>query len=547
MPVAKPKFAPLKFPLGGVYRRLALAQQPRQTTYSALNVWPDDVTGAGGGAAHESDERETGGSRPGTKKFFSTQISGGSNKIRLVRDFFWQNSNVLTNTLMASADGKLYRQSSATAFTEIANYGGLTLASDRPLTATDFDGIFYIAGDNSSHRYLLKYTPGTDTLATVTASAGSVPENCTLCARHYGRLYLAGQTTNPHVWYASRQNDPTDWDTGGTGVDAAVDATSSPDTGSIGEPIIALMPHAEGCLVFGLSNSVVVLQGDPLQGGRFVSVSAAAGLFGSHAWCHDSDMWLWFVALDGLWTMPPGCGSLPIPVSREKWPRELLDFDRTVYTASMAYNKRYRGIELYVTKNATGETARAYWIKIHRVGQQSVADVSIWPMELGDENHDVFYAYARRDYVASDRTKPHSGVVLGCRDGYLRHFDSTYHYDDATGTPLAIDSHVYLGPFPLAEFSYEAIIAELEMVASVDSGAIEVTVYTGQTAESTVSDPLDTATYTFIHGGVNPRVHPRMRGAYVLFKLAGKSAGKKWSWQDFGMLLEAGGRRRFIG
>ncbi len=64
----------LLFPLGGVVRGVAYQSQPPFTTDDALNVRPRDPF----------ERRLRGGSRPGLEKAFTTQLSGASNRVRLV-------------------------------------------------------------------------------------------------------------------------------------------------------------------------------------------------------------------------------------------------------------------------------------------------------------------------------------------------------------------------------------------------------------------------------------------------------------------------------
>jgi hypothetical protein len=121
----------LRFPVGGVYKRLDIQSQPPYTAFDALNVFSDGMI----------SERERGGKRPGLGKAMSTQLGSG-NPIRLLNTVRYMNSGVLTAMALASSNGVLYKESSGT-WSSISS--SCTLASDRPLSSVDYLGKLYIA------------------------------------------------------------------------------------------------------------------------------------------------------------------------------------------------------------------------------------------------------------------------------------------------------------------------------------------------------------------------------------------------------------------
>lgn len=519
----------LGLPLGGLYRRLAYQVHPPFTTPSCSNVRPDDALA----------QRERLGMRPGLAKHFATQLGSG-NPVRLVSDVLYQTSGVPATKLVASSNGLLYYSNGA-AMTVV---GGAppTLASDLMLTAADHLGLLYIAGSNDANTKLCVYDPNANTLALVVATAGTIPVGCELVTMWRDRIVLAGDINNPHLWYMSKSGTPTDWDYSPattTSLDA-VSATNS-DAGRIGEPVTALVSHSDECMLFGCSSSIWALQGDPQAGGRLIRLSEECGILDRAAWCYDPEGYLYFLSQDGLYMMGPGCGETPTSVSRERLPAELFRIDRTAYTVSMAYDFMARGVHIFVTKNTAGATTH-FFIDVKQSSggdKQGPTTASFWPATYAAASsvHEPFSLFSRRDYSPS--TTSLSPVILGCRDGYLRQFDTAVYQDDGTG----ITWHVDFGPINLGGVGREGLLDELSVAVAAGSGNIQAAVRTGKTAEEAYSASAF-ATYDLNTAGLNLTHRPRMRGESGLVRFSGNESNTTAALEEVVIRRSAAGVRR---
>lgn len=593
-------FVKLRWPLGGVTTRAGFESGPVFTTPYASNVWPTDEGTAALGTGRERGGSRPGLAKAYSTQLGSgapirllTDISYAPAKyttgtITIVSGVvtlaggtwpIWAATATLTDTThsvsytiasrmsgavvvltdltvnvgagasisldpggvivqaFASSAGKLYYDNRAGGWTEIANYGGLTLASDQPLTACDFLSKLYIAGDNTTSRVLLQYIPTTDTLSAVVASAGSVPTKCTLVLRWRNRIVCAGDAANPHLWYMSAIGSATDWDTGATGPGAAVSAETAPYGGQIGEAVRSLIEHSDMCMIFGGPTSMTIMRGDPVSGGQLMPLSVAIGIVGPLAYCYDPEGYLWFVSQDGLYLMGPGCGSTPFSVSRDKIPNDLLNLDPATYVVSMDYDLRFRGMHLSVTGLSNGLT-KHYFLKTKNSMMQSQADIAFWPVSYPNANFNPYYSLAKRSYVPPSYTT--TAIIFGCKDGYVRTYDSSVHRDDGT----SFNSRCDLGPFALSPDGYEGQLTELQFVNGLQSGPVTVQVATGRSFEECVQSPYLTYSQTFTAKGVNPTIHPRSVGSAAKVILTNGATNDEWEMEECLIKRQAAGRRR---
>jgi hypothetical protein len=524
----------LLFPAGGVHRRLAFQQAPPFTTPDALNVRTDDLLAS----------RERGGSRPGLARYAELGAMVLDNPVRLIADVAYVSGGAYAQKVVASSNEKLYYDNAGT-WTEVGG-GPPQLMSDRMLTAADHLQKLYIAGDtgHADSPRLCVFDPAGNTLALVVASMGTVPVKCDLVCQWRDRIVLAGDRDNPHLWYMSKSGDPTNWDysPGSTTSLDAVSATNS-DAGRIGEPIRALIPHTDQCMLFGCSSSVWALVGDPQFGGSLFPINYEVGVLDRAGWCYDSEGNLWLFTQDGLYAHGPGCPSRDsklVSVSREKLPAELLRIDRDAYTVSMTYDFFARGIHLFVTKTS-GSTGVGHWFidtRVTRAGDRvTAADAAFWPQSF-QTTHEPTAVFARRDYVpASSGLSP---VLLGGRDGYVRQFNDALAQDDGDN---AITSYVDFGPVPLGATGYHGRLEEVQVVGANGSGNLKLAVRVGNNAEEAYSATRQEE-YILTRNGLNRTVRPRARGNAALLRIQGTEANTKWSVEAMDIRREQAGVRR---
>ncbi len=369
------------------------------------------------------------------------------------------------------------------------------------------------------------WQPSDSTLNALTSTAGIVPVGNPLIARYRDRIVLAGAPIAPHVWYMSRQGTPTDWDYAVAGDDGgrAVAGTTS-DAGTPGEPITALIVHSDDYLLFGCTNSIWILRGDPAYQGQIDCVSRSVGVIDKLAFCRGPSGETYFMSRDGLYMLQPGGSGTPVSLSRDVLPKELLDIDSTSYTTTLSYDFRGRGVHIFITPIEARATKHWYF---------DVRNRAFWP-----DTYPANYQPTTSLDLVSD-SAPSSGVIMGGRDGYLRRFYDNQETDDGT----SITNYCIYGPVRLGNADYvEGRLDELVAVTGANSGTVTGTVHIGETHEAAESASAF-YTATLSTAGINYKHRPRARGSACYIKLAG-SGSRRWSIERLGVDVARCGRQR---
>jgi len=271
------------------------------------------------------------------------------------------------------------------------------------------------------------------TVYAASSTWGAMPGKATLVCLYRGRLVLAGNSQYPHQWYMSRQANP--WDFAYTANDpqSAVSGADA-DAGKIGDVITSLIPVKDDYLIFGCTNSIWLLSGDPMDGGSLDVLSKVTGIFGPQSWCLDNQGTLYFWGIGGVYKMTvPG---QPENISKVTLPNLTTDeaINPSTHRITMAYDNIRHGILICITTIATGANSN-YWFDLVTNG--------FFP-----ESYPVTCSvYSAFNYDSTDIT--YRKLIVGCSDGYLRHFDSTKKNDDDGSTDVLIDSYVAYGPIKL--------------------------------------------------------------------------------------------------
>jgi hypothetical protein len=364
-------------------------------------------------------------------------------------------------------------------------------------------------------RTMKVYDPDDDTLRSVYHNwlMGSVPTNCAMITSWRSRL-VAVEASDPQNFKMSRLGNPLDWDYTANDTQRAI-AGSLVSTGQISEPITALIPFHHNCLVVGCTSSLWILTGDPGLGGGARRLDPEIGILDKRSWCIVAGGYLFFMSLDGLYVMPPGCGTPPTSVSREILPEELLDIDTTAKTVTMTYDLRFRGVHLFIYD---GSNTAHWFIDIRTRLEGDKLSAAFWPVAY-HADHGPSTCHARRDTATSE-----SCVVFGGKDGYLRNLKTTLDQDDGSN---AISSHIVFGPFALGDSKgvTEGKLTSLCAALARGSGDVTWSVHVGQTAEDAVNAAArESGTWTgYSDAGLQYKAHPRARGAYATVKIT--SAG----------------------
>jgi hypothetical protein len=369
------------------------------------------------------------------------------------------------------------------------------------------------------------FDPKANTVEAHQASTGIVPAGCRLVALYRDRIVYAGSDLLPHVWYMSRQGDPDDWDYSQEDSAAAVFAQNS-TAGQLADPITALIPHGDECLIFGSYNSLWIMRGDPGYGGTLDALSRKIGIVGPHAWTRTPDDMCVFLSADGLYVMAAGCAGFPTSLSRERLPDELLSLDSERDVVTLEFDTLSRGIHLFVTRVDGSESSHWWFDWEHK---------SFWRVGLHSD-HDPF-AIHERTYWDDAPT-----VVLGCRDGGLRAFDRDLVVDDGN---REIESYCLLGPFHLDREGFtEGMLSELQGSIARDSGPVEWEVLTGNSAEECYYADAH-STGEWIRAGLNNTARPRARGVSALVKVAAKTGSlQRWALERVTAVIRSAGKRR---
>ena len=342
---------------------------------------------------------------------------------------------------------------------------------------------------------------------------GSVPTNCTTIAAWRNRLVCV-EASNPQNFKMSRQGDTSDWDYSADDAQRSI-VGSLTAAGQIGEPIVALVPYHHNCLVIGCTSSLWIMTGDPAMGGTARRLDDQIGILGPKSWCLIAGGYMMFMSRDGLYVMPPGCGTAPTSVSRELLPEELINIDTSSKTVTMAYDIRYRGVHLFIH----GGSSTSHWfidIKTRLEGDKVTA--AFWPVSY-QADHVASSCHTRRDFTSNE-----SPVVFGSHDGYLRHLKPSLDEDDGSN---AISSHIVFGPFSLGDSTgmFEGKLSSICAALGQNSGDVTWSVHVGQTAEDAVDAAArESGTWKGYAGtGLQYRAHPKARGSFATVKIT--SAG----------------------
>ena len=369
------------------------------------------------------------------------------------------------------------------------------------------------------------YDPLTNAISIYTATAlkGQVPTGCPLICRYLDRIILAGAEIAPHVWYASRQGDPLDWDYVPEALDSqrAIAGPAS-EAGVPGDPITALAPHSDDYLIIGCRYSMWRMQGDPAYGGTLNNLSHSVGTIGPKAWCLIPSGELIFLSFDGVYSLAAGGTSYPIPISRDTLPREFLNINPDLVDASLEYDIQGQGIHIFLTYEPTN-TRGHWWLDWNRK--------TFWKMSLSTAHEPTSTCNVQSTAIED------SCVVLGGRDGFLRRFSDFAEVDCGS----AFSSYVLIGPIALAPDSQVGVIQSMNANMAVGSGTVTWALSPSLTFEGVVNAPnSDTGTWV---EGLNATNHPGCRGQAFKMTLTGPG-NRRWAVEQIDAIVSSAGVRR---
>lgn len=476
MPV--PQETDVHFPRAGLDFTRKASQQPARpgpdgvyarSCVAAVNVRGlDPVSG-----------RYRGGSRPGLVRYVAGRVAGTKWVVQNLAVVVtggtgvpqYSQSGRVVNLLAVSL-GVVKRSINKTAWVELTNNTGETPplnASGVVFSAANVQKLWFADGINWAYA-----DPITGTVEPWVATAGELPtdaENNTprLIWTWRGRTMVSGLLKDPQAVYSTRRGVPTDFAYGAATRDADMAfAFQTGFEGLIGDAVRCGIPWSDDECIIGCANSIHVIRGDPMDGGRLVHVTRGIGMAFGRPWCQDPNGVVYFLsAQGGVYKMAPG--SLPEPVST-RIRQQLLAIDTGENVFSMEWDEAGHGVHLWVTPALQNGPTTHYFYEAPR---DDGAGDAWWQVVYANENHNPLCSAVLDGNESGDRV-----VLLGCYDGYVRAVDPTADKDDFD----AIESEVVIGPI-LTKLGDKMDLYELQIVLGSGSADVTYDVYVGETAE----------------------------------------------------------------
>jgi hypothetical protein len=337
----------------------------------------------------------------------------------------------------------------------------------------------------------------------------------------------------------SRVANPWDWAYTANDAQTAV-AGSDADAGQMGDIIKALIPYKDEYLIFGCANSIWVMRGDPASGGSLSAADSTVGIFGPKSWCFDGQGNLYFLSKDGLHVMPAGFGSIQ-PLSQTVLPNFAKDehLDPTVHRVTMAYDSDRQGVLICINTVATGVNSN-YFYDIRTQGTFPES----YPSPCAP--YSMFY------YNASDYTT--RGLIIGCKDGFIRYFNESEKNDVSTVADATITSEVVLPIMQNDDDDRELRIKSFTVTTAggatggteSHTDGVTINMFAGTDAETVLEAIEDGATpvvTTSVSGpGRQHRIRSRVRGHTVAVELKNTTSDSTWAIERVSAEIEPAGK-----
>lgn len=420
---------------------------------------------------------------------------------------------------VVAVGSKLWLTNQATPALEEWTTGALTSTSGRVAWALYYGDLYLLDGGT-----LKVMKPWTPSIGNVTASAGSIPTNCNLMRRMFGRLFMAQKHSTG--WYASAIDDFTDWDYTEDWEDPSrAVAFTDAAMGELSGPITGLMPWGDDYGFLGCDNSLHILRGDPGAGGKLDLISHELGLIGDDAWCHTPEGDLLFMDWSGMFLVQKG-STTPQPVSREKLPSDLRDIDPSTYDVILRWDPKHDGAILSIlplTGASDSDPGEFWWFDWPTKSYWQLT----FPTDKAPRYMEPFAWSGGYDHV----------LLMACDDGYLRHFHNTATTDDGT----AITGYCSIGPIRIAGNELQdGMIRELVGTLGTDSGDATWKIFVGESAEDAAIATTARESGTWVAG--RNRTERRVgRGGAMVLQLTGTT---RWSFEGATAVLVPTGRQR---
>ncbi len=399
--------------------------------------------------------------------------------------------------------------------------GASALSTTAPvIRSASFNGRIYYADGVS--RAL--YNPSTNSVETWAATAGDLPVDpngayARLIAVQGGRLWLAALPADPRNWFASAKGDATNFDyapLSPSGSDAV--AGNDPQfEGGIGEPITALIPYTDDVMIFGMTNTIAMLRGNPAEGGRIDLLTNSTGIAFGDAWCMDPFGTIYFFSnYRAVYKLIPG--EKPVRIS-QAIDNSFKNIDLRTTIVRLQWDDVFQGFHVFATPFASAQATTHYFYEI-RSG-------SWWSSVFANVNHSPLAVHNFSGNTSIDHVS-----LIGSWDGCVRTFSSTAASDD--GTPIA--SEVWIGP--ILTKNLDAVLwKEIQAVLGEQSGTVSYEIMTGPTAEAALTaTAVASGTWTASRNTASP-IRSREHALYLRI-----TSTVPWSFESARILIAMKGK-----
>ena len=326
-------------PIGGIFKKVGVQNQPPNTCEDCLNFWPK--IGSSGKISLAT--------RPGLA-LVTTPAS--KFQVNILADVNGVVSGKPTRSMILGIDTDLYWWNGST---WIAATGASASAMPNPgtnfqISAKAFLQEVYIQNP-AGKPFVFNYTTGAVDL--MVESAGTVPNGLDNLVVWQGALW--GSLEN--VLYGSRVGNGKDWDTSVVATDTGgAFFTGGESEGLVRGEITAVIPHTTDTLLVCTVEGIAAVYGHPRKGGFIEDFSDHIAV-SQHAWCKGPDNSTYILTQDGIIQIPPQAGVPPVPISEGKIPGELqFSALQTSRPLNMAYDVEHRGIFIGTGNIQTDDT-----------------------------------------------------------------------------------------------------------------------------------------------------------------------------------------------
>jgi hypothetical protein len=510
MPSKKAGPVVYKFPLKGQVQSQGYASQPLDSAILCQNVMPFDP----------QTTRLRGGQRAGTTQLQGPIVSSSTriNRLHQVQKVDGTGTRCCATAgaqLWAGADFKTLAVVNATFINSLVN-------NSAPHSCDLFGQVYFVDGVGAAPK---TYNPVANTSGTLAATAGVLPGVARVCANFMGRLCLVvGQDL-----YFSRAGTPSDFDYSQRDSLAAVATGTSSTYGNIGQPPYALIPFTNDTMIVGCDHSMLLVKGNPADGGTLLTISNSIGMRQKDGWCVSPEGDCYFFGTGGFYRIKAGTQEIE-NLSVNKMDAFFAQIPNS-HNVQMAWDRDKKGCWMFATPftypGTTITNVICYWDQ---------RTEGFFPMDFPSQHGPESVIVYDGD-VNTDRY-----LVLGGRDGRLRRYDETAHDD----VGVLIYSYVQFAPFRPGGAG-QATLTDLQPylgeIGTLATFNLDWRMDASKDAYNAFAQQGRFFAGTFGPGRNKP-LRQRLTGGDFILSLSNQTLSAHWSMEEIYAFFEPAGRQR---